>query len=327
MSNHPVVRASRLLGGLALVSFLVPLAAAQSLQTFVLGAGGDSSGAGCTLFASPPPVSSVFLSSGVFVPVPGLPACGVAGELRSASAPVGPLWDTLSIANAWGTGALDGSTAASARYGLLSASATSQYFGASSPITVKGTEGMARCDDVVTITSPGFATGQAGRVRLSVLVQGNLSTDGTGTADVELATGIGADFPRFLFRAQVTGPAQMPFLASVSGGALSGFRTAPGSARGSQTVQTLLTPFVFGTAFDLRLALLTYTVPGLTSNTTVSFQARIVGVEVFDANGVPVTDFQLSSATGTSYGAPPRRWVFLGNPLPVTLLPLVEPGP
>lgn len=312
---------------LVLLAFGARSPQAQSLQTFVLTAGGQSS---CTTGAAPPVVVALFGPQGVFEPSPSFAACNVPATVRSLGAASGPLSDTQALVTAWGPGphALDATTQVQARYGILRAQARSVYAGESTTLTVAGAEGFSTFTDTFTITSPDLAAGTPATLRLLVDVGGHLSsTVGNGTADVELVYRVGLGPIFTLFRSQSNSPLVPPFLTSVTGNGLSGFTLGPGTMSGSGQLDTLAIPIVLGTPFQLQLALLAFAVPGATSTTESDFQARVAGFAVSGPGGQAVANLTVSALSGASYGPPPRRkWALVGPPVPTAPLPLLPGG-
>jgi hypothetical protein len=87
-------------------------------------------------------------------------------------------------------------------------------------------------------------------------------------------------------------------------------------ANGTGDVDTLPATFTFGTPVDFSLVLQTYTLPVLTSTTSVGFRAWVSSIDVLDANQRPVP-FTLTAASGVSYTSqsvdtpkepPPEIW-------------------
>lgn len=286
------------------VLFTSPVVAtAASLETFVLSVGGNSSGpSGCSTFSSPAPVAAVIGPVGVAIPIGGLGPCNIAGGLTDATAPTGPITDTRALTHAWSTINFSGDTTVMADYGNLAAESHTIYTGPTSSLTLSGAEGFGAFVDGFTITSPSVANGLSGTVTFYVTVTGGLSTSGGGYADVELVYKVNAGPNTTMFRCQASNPAVNPFITSIGSFGLGGFTLAPGTMSGSGEVKSGATPFVFGTSFDFQLGLMAYSLPILTSTLDSDFTAVLSGIEVRGPSNQLVTDFLVTSTSGTHYG-------------------------
>ncbi len=290
------------IAALAFLGMLVasPVAFAQaSLETFVMNVAGNPSGVGCGIGSAPAPVSAVFGANGNFIPVPGISLCALGGALRDQTATAGVLLDALSLVNyAFDTNLYTGSGRALARYGILEGESHSSLSGFG---TYGGSQGMSVSRDRLTITSPSAANGSNGTLVFRTTISGSLAVAGnSGTIDVEiwyLVNGAG----RVQMRARATTPTAIPVLLSQTD-TVTGFTLVNGSMTGSDEVNSHAIPFVFGTPFDFRLALLAYTTPSLNSSGDSNFSARITGIEVRDAANQIVASFQVAADSGTTYG-------------------------
>ncbi|MBK7047309.1 MAG: T9SS type A sorting domain-containing protein [bacterium] len=279
--------------------------ATPSLDTLVLSVGGVSvpGPAGCTSFLAPSSLIGFFGDYGLGLPVGGLAVCGVPGGVDELTSPTGPLVDERSLVNSWPNGSFNGTSSVAAEYGRLSSSAQANYAGDTSSLNVIGSEGFTIAADGFTITTPSFADGQAGTVVFRTTVNGSLSTTGTGTAGLRLDYHVNAGAGVSMLRASVNGAASLPALASIGNIGLDGFARTPGHLDGSGEVVTVAIPIVFGTRFEYRLGLLVYAVPALTALVQSDFDAAITAIEVKGPGGVVVSDFTVTSDSGTSYGA------------------------
>jgi hypothetical protein len=289
---------------------IAPSARAQSLETFVMTVAGQSTGGpSCWTFGAPAPVMNAFGPYGAGLPIGGLAACQIAGDLRSATSSTGPLADSMGLSTSWNGGdeVFDGTTAVQASYGALEADAHAAFLWGpmgSCSLTVIGAESFGLSDDTLTITSPSIANGQSGTLRILVTITGGLSTGTAGTADVELIYRVDAGPTYTMFRAQSNSASQVPFVTSATGNGLSGFTLAPGSMSGSGEIDTLAIPITFGSSFDLRLGMMAYVIPSCIDTTVdADFQAQITGLVLLGPTGQPLTDFAVASASGTAYGA------------------------
>lgn len=296
-------RAAAVIIGIA--AFATAGFATPSLDTFVLSVGGVSvpGPAGCTSFVTPSSLISFFGDYGVGLPVGGLTVCGIPGGVDEQTSPTGPLSDERSLVNTWSSGAFNGTSSVTANYGRLSSQAQANYVGDTSALTVTGAEGFTIAADGFTITSPSFANGQAGTIVFRTTVNGGLSTTGPATAGLRLDYHVNAGAAVSMLRASVNGAASLPAIASIGSVGIAGFTRTPGNLGGSGEVVTAAIPIVFGTRFEYRLGLLTYAVPTLTSQVQSNFAAAITAIEVKGPGGVTVSDFAVTSDSGTAYGA------------------------
>lgn len=278
--------------------------ATPSLDTFVLTVGGVSipGPPGCTSFVTPASMSDFFGDYGVGVPVGGLDVCGVPGGFDELTSPTGPLSDERSLDNSWIGGTFGGTSSVVANYGRLDAQAQSDYAGDTSSLTVTGAEAFAIAADGFTITAPGIADGLSGTVVFRTTVTGGLSTSGPGSAGLRLDYHVNAGAAVSMLRSSVSGAASLPSLASIGGVGLAGFTRTPGVLSGSGEVATAPIPIVFGTRFEYRHGLLAYAVPTLTASVQSDFAAAITAIEVKGPGGQTVSDFAITSDSGTVYG-------------------------
>lgn len=290
---------------ISVASFATPSFATPSLDTFVLSAGGVSvpGPAGCTSFGTPSSLSGFFGDYGVGLPVGGLAVCGIPGGFDEQASPTGPLSDERSLANSWLNGTFNGASSVVADYGRLASRAQANFVGDTSALTVTGAEGFTIASDGFTITSPSFADGQPGTIVFRTTVNGSLATTGPGTAGLRLDYRVNAGAAVSMLRASVNGAASLPALASIGSVGIAGFTRTPGNLSGSGEVVTVAIPIVFGTRFEYRLGLLAFAVPTLSAQVQSDFAAAITAIEVKGPGGVAVSDFAVTSDSGTAYGA------------------------
>lgn len=85
----------------------------------------------------------------------------------------------------------------------------------------------------------------------------------------------------------------------------SGWTSSTGSLSGSSTFFSVLLPITWGTQWSVKAGLLAWSYG--TADADFLNTARVSGIDLFDANQVAVTNFTLTSASGTDYlnvGAP-----------------------
>ncbi len=285
---------------IATVGFATP-----SLDTLVPSVVGVSvpGPAGCTSFIAPSSLIGFFGDYGVGLPVGGLAVCGVPGGVDEQTSPTGPLVDERSLVNSWPNGTFNGTSSVAADYGRLSSSAQANYAGDTSSLNVTDPRGSRSPPTDSRSPRPASLTGRAGTVVFRTTVNGSLSTTGTGSgwSPPRLPRerrGRGADAVRKRERRGV-----LLALASIGSVGLDGFARTPGHLDGSGEVVTAAIPIVFGTRFEYRFGLLGYAVPALTALVQSDFDAAITAIEVKGPGGVIVSDFTVTSDSGTSYGA------------------------
>jgi hypothetical protein len=279
--------------------------ASPSLETFVLSAGGRANSTfdpPCTGGSPPAVILAFFGVWGPNIPTAGLDACGVAGGIDHVISPTGPLSDDRSVVSSWPVGnSFGGSGEATADYGRLSAHAHAEFTGDYSNVNVTGSDAFGITDDGFTITSPSYANGQSGSVLFRITVSGALSTTSNSHFGVQLGNRVNNSI-YLLFACYGNFTNQLPTLYSRAGSALPGFVRSLGAMSGSEVIPSDQIPFVFGTPFDYKLGLLTEAVSALSSIVDSDFEAAITGIEVKGPGGQPVTDFVVTSASGTHYG-------------------------
>ena len=167
---------------------------------------------------------------------------------------------------------------------------------------------MALARDVFTFTSPSVVNGASGTVQFLTTVSGGLSTvtgpgSGSPTADVEIYYRVNGVGPTLLMRSQAVGSTAPPFLTwNASNSALPGFTLTPGALSGSNVVRSSSIPIVFGTPINFHLGLLTYASgPAASSTIDSAFDVKLTGIEVRNAANQLVTNFVISSGSGTAY--------------------------
>jgi hypothetical protein len=284
----------------AVVSFTSTLASAEPrVESFVVAVGGQSS---CIIFRSPDPVLYFFRGQGVIVPMGGITECDIAGEMRLTTDPNGPLSDSTLVDTIFnhGDNQVTGSTSTNAQFGKVAAEAHGTFTGPSNGGTVAGAEGYGLFKDSFTFDSPSISAGSSGSVLLYFTVAGNLSAPQPGTAGVvaNYQQDTGAIFP--IMNAAVD-PRFPPGFWPPS---VKGFTVTPTSISGSGVFHTFSLPITYGMPFDFTMGLLAFSVPGggpIDADFTMG--AQLTGIEAFDWLGQPVTDFVITSGSGTGYDA------------------------
>ncbi len=299
----------RLCGQLAAVlgcGLGLPAHAVPSLETI----NGIVAGAGSCGTWGPAPELSFFTFAPANVAVGGIAACGYSGGYRTQSATVGPLARHDSLGPvilgppALSPGFYSGTADARASYGSLGAAAHSDIAGGvpQSPLALFDSVAAATFSDTLTATSPLAASRSAGSVRYQFRVDGSMSS-------------LGAPAPFFfgenyavLDVQQGNGPVFEVLNAHVRRGGLgtisnaappAGWATSTGNLSGSSVFRSVALPMVWGQPWDVKVGLLAWSY-GTADNQFLN-TATLSGFEFFDANGIAVNDFSVSSASGTNY--------------------------
>jgi hypothetical protein len=308
----------------------LPTAHAASLRTItdVWGGNGNSNiAAGCTTYA---PIADLqtFFGGGGFRVAGGNVACGYAGVTSDLTTAVGALLtsQTLPAVALDTTGSsFQGAATARASYGSLGVSAQGQLTGTPTGTSAVVATGAAFFQDTLSATSPHVAPSAAGFVRYVFALDGSLSgaAANNGIANVQLNL------------QQATGPVfglgRVGTLGSALGTVtaididISTWTLGTGSVSGAGDFgSTVHVPFfgdvdlpmVWGSPWDVQVGLLATIYR--TADASFMSSAKLVDIQLFDAAHVRITDFALTSASGTDYLAPavtpvpePQTWAML----------------
>jgi hypothetical protein len=310
---------------LALFLFLALLgrARAASLEAFagVVAGPGDGSIPACTVF-SPVPELAMFGSHALGMSANGGSACGYSGGYNQLSSATGTQMNHASLGptllGAPGfAGFFDGTADSRASYGSLGVQAHGAFSSGlpGSPVALFIAQSAAFFTDSFLASSVAIPNLSAGFVRYRFTVDGSLSAPG-------------APVPFFFGEAHATlmvqqqgGPIYQVFAADVTrgGGAPTinnnttlpaGWTGGPGTLSGSGTFETLLIPIVWGQAFDVKVGMHVFAYGE--SDATFFNSATLSGIELFDANGNPVTGFSLTAASGKNYLPEPSLGALAG---------------
>ena len=288
---------------------LCPPASAASLDAYAGVIGGSGIGTvpgGCS--NAPPPALSFFSFTGVPWPVEGIAACGYSGSLDQVASATGPLVLSKSLApvslgTAVGSGTFDGTAQSSADYGRLGATAHA-FIGTGRPSgnSLFQSIAAARFSDTLTATSSLVAPASAGFVSYQFSVDGGM-------------TSLGAPEPFYFGETYMAldlqhqgGPTYEVLNATVRRGGIgtisngpppAGWTTSAGSLVGGSTVFARDFPMVWGQAWDVKVGLVAWAYG--TSDSNFLSTAKLIGVTLYDASHNLVSEFSLSSASGTNY--------------------------
>lgn len=308
LSKSPLIFQSILV---ATVVFSCP-AMAASLDAYadvIGGAGSGSISQGCTSFGPAPELSGFFTFTGQTLPLGGVASCGYSGGMSHVSAASGPLTHSKSVGpvilgNPGFSGYFEGTANAIANYGKLGASAHANISGGlpGSPLALFQSVGAAKFSDTLTASSPLVANASAGYVKYQFAVDGSLTSLGApgpylfgenyAVLDIQQQNGpvyeiLNAHGRRGEFGTISNSPPPL------------GWTTSTGSLSGGSSFYSLELPMNWGQAWDIKVGLLAWAYGTADSNFLTT--AKLTGLELFDANHKQVTQFNLSSASGTNY--------------------------
>lgn len=256
---------------------------------------------------------------------------GISGLWRDQTLnAIAPLSDTTNSSGSgnstWGPWVYSGSTSATARYGQLRSQSQSTHTGASDNMTINNAESFSIFTESLAPTSPSVPNGTTGTMHIAMSLDGNLSVTGTGSVGMVFRYDYGAPRPGY--------PAINRTLLETSGIIYgNGYSIyGPHSYLGSYTTPTGMTldigplnaqnqpshitfggativyadiPVTFGSSAEFRMGLQTFTGVGNGNGTMSSLfgnTATMIGIQLFTSQG-EITDFSLTSGSGTSYDA------------------------
>ncbi|KPC51351.1 PEP-CTERM sorting domain-containing protein [Amantichitinum ursilacus] len=310
-------------------------AASGSSITTVAGAvGGLGNGdinAGCTTYGPPASTGHFFGSDAFGVPVGGISACGYKGQVVEHSVASGNVSSSANVSGAVLTlgaspAVYNGSGEAHASYTSVGVQAHGAITGgelATNPTDTFTSIGAAITQDKMTISNASL-DGQLGYVSYVYSIDGSLSAPGVagayewGYASANFGVDFNGIYYTRLFQGQVY--RGQDGVAKNLGNDASGFATGTGLIDGAQTFSTadVFSPtgfaFTFGDAFEYGIGL--QAVSYGTADADFASTVKLVGIDVYDSQGHLLTDYSLTSESGTDYLAAavpePHEWILLG---------------
>jgi hypothetical protein len=259
-------------------------------------------------------------AAGIGLPLEGFATCGLFGGIDDKTVASGPVASTQSLTAPVLMGTFTGSSRASADYGRLGVFATGTSDGEPSAGVYSETAGFARFEDELTIASPSVTTGTAGVVTFSFVVVAQMSSVSTGPgyldAQLELRLGgpSGNIFGEFL--ATISSTTSLPFVRGATNGVPGTLVIALDSVSGSTELTTQGFGFQWGVPFSLETVLRANDSPccfGTSMTADFSTGTRLSGIHASISGGPEVTDFTVTSGSGTHYSS---------SGVPVTPVPL-----
>ena len=281
-------------------------ASAASLDTYA-GVVGGSGQRGCTLVPAPQ-LADFFTFSSFRMPIGSVTGCGYNGSLDQATAAVGPLTlsNTLApvpVGTVVSPGVYNGSAHSVARYGSVGASAKGRLVGQPGSITdLFQAVGAASFTDTLTASSPLVTALSAGFVSYAFSIDGRMATPGP-----QVAFEFSETYTEFVVQHQ-GGPSIQIFNANtnrrgvptiLNGPPPAGWTASVGSLAGGSIFELKDMPMVWGQPWELSAGLLAWAY-GSGDNSFLS-TAQLVGITLYNDRHEEVTSFDLSSASGTRY--------------------------
>ena len=309
-SQRPEFLNNRLMSRIALVGAIAyGTVAAQAdpiqLQAYTGAVGGSNECPG----GGPPAVTHFFSVLGSFALGTGgngISDCGLTGSVSNVvNVGIGAM-PAISATNlpaahylGSGFGTYSGSGSANANFGSLSVSADGSLTGPEPANGYAESIGLAIADDTINIPAGG-----ASFMEFQYIFNGGLSQSASDLASADIAVQV-----------QVGSVTQQIFYGLISEGAAGAFGPngsgAPGCVVGTDNfectnalISTTMLPVTpgMGVTFDTGLMVSTDLLNG-PSSVDPAPGMTLSGIELFDANGNPITDFSLTSGSGAVYGA------------------------
>lgn len=313
--RSPLVRCLGWALGLgALCAATLPAAAAE-LQAYAGAVGGIASGTGGAFAcATSGPTIGAGWFAGITLPTEGFAGCSLGGSIDNKSAASGPLTAFANVAAPVSAGSFTGEARARASYGSLGVAASGTMTGATSSFTYHQAAGFARFQDTLTLSKPGVATGTAGVVNFTFLIDGLLKSlpnpPYSQQGDISLGIRVGSSVgnasraPWYSFMGTVAGDG-LPYVRGGGTGMPGAFVLTPGSMQGSAEVtSTANFGITWGVPFEVEVALITSVYPccyGSKVESAFLTSAKLTGISAWAGNAA-VGDFTVLSASGTGYG-------------------------
>jgi len=272
------------------------------LQAYTGAVGGSNECQG----GGPPAVTHFFSTLGTFglgAGGNGISDCGLSGNVMNViNVGTTPAMSQTNVNNATYLGAANttysGAGSANANFGALTVSADGTITGPEPANGVAESIGLAIADDTINIPAG------TGFMELQYTLNGGLSQSASDLASGDIAAQV-----------QIGSVTQQIFYGLISEGVAGAFgpngSSAPGCVVGTDNFQctnavisTTMLPVTpgMGVTFDVGLMVSTDLLNGA-SSVDPSPGMTLSGIELFDANGNPISNFSLTSGSGALYGA------------------------
>lgn len=319
---------ARLLAFCASLVTVSSLANAGEIQAYAGAVAGFAQGGtgpfGCA--TSGPTIGAPWYA-GISLPTEGFASCHLAGGIDNQVASNGILNASQSVSGPAVGGTFSGSAQARAGYWNLGVAVDGSNSGGSAPGVYRQTAAFARFVVPVTLNSPGIASGTAGFVNFSFLVEGNMFSDRNAPYSQQVDTYLGLRVnnttigPWTAFAATLVDEG-LPFVRGGSSGLPGSFVLGPGSLTGSATVtSTGNFAMRWGVPFEVEVALYAQQSSccyGTTLSADFLNTAVLKGIQAYGPTGL-VSDFtgvddagNLLGASGVLSAVPePSSWLLM----------------
>jgi hypothetical protein len=249
-------------------------------------------------------------SAGIDLPTEGFAACSLAGGIDDRIRPSGPVAALQSVSGPVPSGTFSGSASARADYGLLGVYANGNMTGAGGFFSE--TAAFARFKDEMTISSPSVPAGTAGIVNFSFVMHGtmvNAPSMGYGQTlntflDVRVGGSSGLIWPTFIADDYSnTTPYVRGGATGVPGTLVVALLNVSGSTELTTTGNFSFTwgvPFIVEAALDTRAPTCCF---GASLTSDFYDVTRLSGIHPSLTTGPEITDFTVTSGSGTHYTA------------------------
>lgn len=281
----------------------------------------------CPQGGGPPAGMNAFFGALTF----GIGACGngisdsgFQGSTSDVFQATGTASSSTSLTNASFDGGFDsfsGSGSAAAQYGLVTAGASGTVTGISGSGTAESV-GYAIATDTMNFSPNGTGNGTTGYVVLHYTINGSLTMNPPdfGEDAMVVAVQLGSLGPQRIFYSVASEGA--PSLEGEGGSSVPGC-TSGGSYPSvaafvsctNGQIQTSMLPVTFNTPTTVGLGLFVGATP-FADGTTIDPGTLLTGITLYNANSQVISDFTITSGSGTQYGADGLE----SSPEPATLL-------
>lgn len=279
-------------------------ATATSLESIAGAVGGSSS---CNTYGSRPPINTFF--GGYFsigTTGNGVSDCGMQGGVQDSIAAKGPLTTTHSVSASINGVPYTGTSRATSNFGELSVAAHGNLPGLPGVGNyLRQSGGFSFFNDQLTFNSPTQASGDKGKVVYTFTIGGALATPVSSQPFVSenianLSVKQDSFFQGNIFTARTSGTSSVGTI--LGNPSYPGFSMSNGAVQGEGQFSTTQLPFVWGKPSDLTVGLAGVSIPMGTS-LDVLLNAALSGIEVYDASGNLLNNFNINSASGSVYSA------------------------
>jgi hypothetical protein len=266
-----------------------------------------------------PAISAYFQSAGDFgvLTDPGgnsIGDCGLSGGISSVTGSAGPQTSTTSLAStpyaSYPANSISGTASATANYGSVSVSTSTDLNGVEGPNGQGESVAFGIVSDTLNVVcAPTCASGYlAFDFTLNATVTVG-STTGGAALEVDVQAGDNAN--ESIFYGNLEGTSVYAAGIEDVAGTLSPGQPVPGCVTGTGTftctnaaLQTYMMPVTFTPGLAFSFGLIGETNQG--ANETISVDPpdmSLSGIQVYDASGNLVSDFTITSGSGSTYGA------------------------